>query len=294
MFLLQGMKRISKILILIIISLLFQDFGFKRTDYRKGMYRNVCKDLSGNALIYVIFVDSKETVKWTEFDIKSTLDSLEQTVRWLNEQASLNGISLNIKTDFYIGEYTTIKRSMPEGSVKNSVTEPNLKKGIQEMNNWADNIAKKAGASFRIVEKDGIPEVQNPRNKERVIAHLRDENNVESVALLFMVNNYYKKDISIALNTFATEEIEYAVVSYKYPSEIAHNILRLYGAAELYPTVFRKNTKKIEMAREWFPDDIMQDPYAKNIDELQIGDLTKYLIGWTNTIQSKYEILLTD
>lgn len=277
-----------------IFLIVFPGYGPKRIDYKKGMQRNVCKSFLNDILVYVVFIDSKETAPWTEFDIYSTLDSLAAAIHWLNEQAVKNGINLKIKTDYYIGEFATIKKSLPQGSVKKSVNEPNLKKGIEEMNNWADYIAKRVGATFNIVEKDGIPEVQNPRNKERLIAHLRDENNVESVALLFMVNNYYKKDISIALNTMGNEEIEFAVVSYKYPSEIAHNILHLYGAADLYQTIYRREEKKIELAKKYFPNDIMQDPYAKNINELEIGKFTRYLIGWTNKLNQKYQPLLTD
>jgi len=288
------MKRSYMIFTVLTVLIVLQGFGPKRTDFRKGMHKNVCKNLTNDILVYLIFIDSKATTPWTEFDIYSTLDSLALAVKWLQDQARQNGINLRIKTDYYIGEYATIKKSLPEGSVKKSLTEPNLRTGMKEMNDWADYIAKRAGTSFNIIEKDGIPEVQNPRNKERLIAHLRDENNVESVALLLMVNNYFKQDISVALNTLGTDEIEFAVVSYKYPSEIAHNILHLYGAADLYETEFRRNQKKITLAKDYFPKDIMQDPYAKSINRLEIGDFTKYLIGWDNNLEPKYEELLID
>jgi hypothetical protein len=48
---------------------------------------------------------------------------------------------------------------------------------------------------------------------------------------MFFVNNYFKADISIAMNTLSSDDIEFAIVSYKYPAEIAHNFLHLYGAA---------------------------------------------------------------
>ena len=288
------MKRFIKTGAILLVFLIIQGFGPRRVDYRKGMHRNVCKSFSNDVLVYLIFVDSKTTTPWTEFDIYSTLDSLALAVKWLREQAAINGMNLRIKTDYYIGEFATINKSLPQGSVKESLTEPNLRNGIKELNNWADFIAKKAGSTFNIVEKDGIPEVQNPRNKERLIAHLRDENNVESVALLLMVNNYFKQDVSVALNTLGNDEIEFAVVSYKYPSEIAHSILHLYGAADLYETEFRKNKKKIDKASQYFSNDIMQDPYAKNINQLEIGEFTQYLIGWKQTLKSEYNELLID
>ncbi|NJK96118.1 MAG: hypothetical protein HC905_15480 [Bacteroidales bacterium] len=190
-------------------------------DYRNAMYKNVCKDLKHDVLIYLIFVDNKTTAPWTEFDIQSTIDSVNIARLWLQEQARKNNIPLKIKTDYYIGpEYSTISKNLPQGTVYNSILEPNLTTGLKSINSWADAIAKKAGSTLNIPEKDGIPEVKTPRNKERLIAYLRDAYQVESVALLFMVNNYFKTDISVQINTFNTQDIEFAVVSYKYPSEI--------------------------------------------------------------------------
>lgn len=288
------MKR-SLIVILLIIANATGCISFKKLDYTRGKNTNVCKTLTGNVLLYTIFVDTRSTAPWTEFDIRSTLDSVRVAVNWVESKARENTIPLNIITDYYIGqEYTTVKKNLPEESVYLSATEPNLNKGLTALNKWSDYIARKAGASFPVPEKDGIPEIRKPKNKERLIAYLRDEYNVESVALLFMVNNYYKSDISLAINTLNTKDVEYAIVSYKYPSEIAHNFLHLFGAADLYPTIYKRNEKNTALAKAHFPNDIMRDPYAKKIRLLEIEDLTKYLIGWSNTLEPKYEPLLYD
>jgi hypothetical protein len=259
------------------------------------MYKNVCKDLTKEALAYFIFVDTKQTSPWTEFDLRSTLDSINVAINWLNQQAAKNKIYLRLRANYYIGNpYATVKKDLPQGNVEKTLTNSGLKQGIKDINLWADAIAKKVGSTFNIVEKDGIPDIKNPKNKERLIAYLRDENSVESVALIFMVNNYYRDDISMYFNTYTTDDVEFAIVSYKYPAEIAHNILCLYGAAPLYKSIFRRNVKKIEFARKEFPKEIMQDPYAKKINDLEISPLTKYLIGWTNKLDPKYHDLLTD
>jgi hypothetical protein len=291
-----GWMKIGKILLLsLFILILTTGLNYKRIDYREGMHKNVCKDLKNNVLVYFIFIDTKETSPWTEFDIRSTIDSVRAASKWLGEQAKRNGIQLNIITDYYIGkDITTIRKNLLNGNVYKTITTPNYKKGFKELNTWADNIAKKVGADVKLVEKDGIPEVQNPRNKERLIAYLRDEKQVESVALLYMVNNYYKEDISLVVNQFDTKDVEFAVVSYKYPSVIAQNILSLFGAADLYKSIYRRDDKKINMAATLFPDDIMQDVYAKDINKLDIGELTKYLIGWSSKTDPKYEPLLLD
>lgn len=289
------MKIISTLILLILFMILPSGYSIERMDYRKARYTNVCKDLKGEALLYFIFVDSRETAPWTEYDIQSTIDSVRVAINWLHIQARKNDIALNIIADFYIGkEYTTITKNLPSGSIFNSITQPNMKKGEALLNKWADGIAKTAGGSFPVYDKEGIPEINNPRNKERLVAYLRDANHVESVALLLMLNNYYKSDISIQMNTMDTDDVEFAVVSYKYPAEIAHNFLHLYGAADMYPTIYRKNEKKIRFLQNEFPKEIMLDPYGKNIWDLEISEYTKYLIGWSDRIAHRYEPYLTD
>jgi len=289
------MKKISLFLILIILSILISGFTIRKTDFRKGIKNNVCKDLSGKVLVYTIFVDTKTTSPWSEYDIKSTLDSIRVATRWIQQKAIDNNIKIQFTTDYYVGpEYTTIKKNLPEESIFLSVTKPNKKQGITNINKWSDYIARKAGDSFNITDKDGLPTIKKPKNKERLIALLRDQYDVESVVLLFMMNNYYKTDISIQLNTMHTKEIEYAIVSYKYPSEIAHNILHLFGAADLNETLYRKNTKSINFANNELPNEIMQDPFGKNINDLIISDYNKYLIGWDTGLTKEFEFLLYD
>ncbi|MBN1598144.1 MAG: hypothetical protein JW894_07605 [Bacteroidales bacterium] len=289
------MKIFKYLVVSVGILMIVSGFSYKRLDYRDGMYKNVCKDLKNNVLVYFIFVDSKSTSPWTEFDIQSTIDSMEAAINWIEDQARVNNVQLNIISDYYIGEeYTTVRKNLPYETVINSVTTPNFNKGLEELNKWADNIAKKVGTDVHIVEKDGIPEIKNPRNKERLVAHLRDEKQVESVALLYMVNNYYREDISIPVNHLNTDDVEFAIVSYKYPAVIAQNILNLFGAADLSKTLYRRNEQKIKLAMEFFPNDIMQDVYAKSLSKLEIGEYSKYLIGWKERLDPKYQPLLTD
>lgn len=289
------MRIFFRIVFLLVFSVIISSALPERLDYRKGRYTNVCKDLKGEVLLYFVFIDSKETSPWTEFDIISTIDSIGVAVQWLNQQAENNKIELQVKTEYFIGnEFATVNRNLPKGTVFKSLHEPNLKAGTASLNKWANYVSKTIGDSFYIVEKDGIRTQQAPRDAERLIAHLRDEFSVESVVLMFMVNNYFRTDISIALNTFDTKNVEYCIVSYKYPSEIAHNFLRLYGAADLYETAFRRSKAKIKLADQLFKNEIMQDSYAKDIWHQEMSEYTKYLIGWTDELPQEYEPLLTD
>jgi hypothetical protein len=282
-------------LILMLLLILPSSFKVNRIDYREGRFNNVCKDLKGDVLLYFMFVDSKYTSPWTEFDIQSTIDSIRAAINWLHLQAMENHIPLNIIADFYIGpEYTTIERNLPGPTVYESLTEPNPRKVRENIRRWSDGIAKIAGESVVLREKDGIPEIKTPKNKERLVAYLRDENKVESVALFYMVNNYYKTDVSMPVNIYHTDDVEFAIVSYKYASEIAHSFLHLYGAADMYETLLRRNARNIRTLTSLYPDEVMQEPYGKSLNDLTISDYTKYLIGWTEILDPVLVPLMED
>ena len=114
------------------------------------------------------------------------------------------------------------------------------------------------------------------------------------MAVMFLINNYFRSDISIAINTLNSDDVEFSVVSYKYPSEIAHNFLHLYGAADLNKSYFRRSQGKIKQAKEAFPNDIMSEVYSISLIDLEIGEFTEYMIGWTEELDEEYEPLLTE
>lgn len=264
-------------------------------DFRTGRHNNVCKALQHDVLLFFVFVDTRSTYPWTEFDILSTIDSIQVACRWIEKEAEKQYIPLRIKTDYYIGdEFATIEKNLSRESVKLTIDDLNLKEGMLSLSRWGDNISKVIGESLYMKEKDGIPTRKQPRTKERLIAFLRDEYKVESVALLMMLNNYFKTDISMAVNTLHNNDVEFSVVSYKYPSEIAHSFLHLYGAADLHETHFRRNGRNMKLANRAFPDDIMSDVYARSLTSLNIGDYTRYMIGWTDELDNKYEPLMTE
>lgn len=264
-------------------------------DFEQGRYRNVCKDLKNDVLVYFVFIDTRSTYPWTEFDIISTIDSIHTATRWLEEQARSREIPLRIKTDYYIGnEFTTVERNLPAKSVLDLIEGRGLFEGMLSLSRWGDNISKTIGESLYLKDKDGIPSRKQPTSKERLLAYLRDEYQVESVALLMMTNNYFKTDISLAVNTLVDEDVEFAVVSYKYPSEIAHSVLHLYGAADLSESPFRRSKSKIKLADRDFPDDIMGEVYARSLGELSIGEFTSYMIGWRDELDKSHESLLRE
>ncbi len=264
-------------------------------DFREGRYNNVCKDLKDQVLLYFVFIDTRTTYPWTEFDILSTIDSIHVATRWLEEQAGIHRIPLQIKSDYYIGdEYATIERNLPGRSIREIIGSSGLAGGMESLGRWGDYVSKIIGESLYVKEKDGIPLQRKPGNKERLVAYLRDEYQVESVALMLMVNNYFMNDISLSINTLNNDDIEFSIVSYKYPSEIAHSFLELYGAVDLHESPFRRNGRNIRLAGEYYPDDIMSDVYARSLTGLEMGAFTRYMIGWTDELEERFEPLLKE
>ena len=288
--------KIHRIISILLIAFLSVSAGpASRKDFSKARLNNVCKELRDDVLLYFVFIDTRTTYPWTEYDIMSTIDSIHVAKAWLEKQADKNGIPLNIKTDYYIGnEYTTINKNLPKKTVLESIEEPNFEKGISALNNWGDQVSKIVGESLYIKDKDGIPETSPPRTKERLIAHLRDEYRVESIALMFFVNNYFREDISIAINTMNTDDIEYAIISYKYPAEISHYFIKLFGGVDLYKSRERKSNRNVKLAHDKFPNDIMQNPDKKNIGDFTFGEFTQYMIGWKPELSPEYKPLLSD
>lgn len=289
------MRSIFRHLALFIILVTGMSASTPALNFMEGRYNNVCKDLANDVLLYFAFIDTRTTSPWTEYDILSTIDSIQVAVRWLEREAEVQGIPLKIKTDYYIGdEYTTIQRNLPRKSVKEVLEDMNLEDGMRSLSRWGDYLAKIIGESLYLREKEGLPSQKPPANKERLIAYLRDEYQVESVALMMFVNNYYRSDISVALNTLHDEDVEFSIVSYKYPSEIAHSLLHLYGAADLDASPFRRSRRNIQLARREFPDDIMSNVYARSLDDLEIGEYTRFMIGWSAELDRRYEPLMNE
>ncbi len=112
------MRSITTNLLLFILLIAGTSASTPSIDFRTGRYNNVCKDLKNDVLLYFVFVDTRTTSPWTEFDILTTIDSIQVTARWLEKQADMQQIPLKIKTDYYIGdEFATIERNLPRKSV---------------------------------------------------------------------------------------------------------------------------------------------------------------------------------
>lgn len=251
---------------------------------------NVCKRLSGHVVLYAIFVDTRYTQPWSEFDIKSALDSINKAKYWLEKQAKENNIELTVEIRCHQnGKTIPIVNNFPDRTLSGTLFSPFPSFGVPKLDRWSDRIARTAGLSL---PKDTSKRIKTPNrlsDRERLIARLRDIHTTDNVALMYFVNDYYTEDISLALHTGSSSAAEYAIVSYKRPAVIVHEFLHLFGALDLYISPFDRKKKsvkkKIEVMKK-FPNEVMAFAY-RQLDSLSISPFTKYLIGWENELDEK-------
>jgi hypothetical protein len=262
----------------------------------RSKQNNVCKILKGRVIVYAIFVDSKHSKPWTKYDINSTLDSLKIGMDWIMQKANADCIDLNIEIDFHKTAKGTIPiyNDFPRRTLSGTLYKTPLFSGIKDIYRWADKIAIEAGKSLPR-DTSWIIRTQNKaNNRERLVARLRDIHKTDNIALMYFINNYYAEEVSVTFDINSHENVEFSIVSFKKPAVIAHEFLHLFGAWDLYITPFdtkRSAIKKKKQAMELFPNEIMAFAY-KDIDSLEIGQFTKYAIGWEKQLDKKYSDLI--
>lgn len=252
---------------------------------------NVCKKLQGSVILYAIFVDTKDTKPWSEYDIMSTLDSIQRAVDWINQKAKENKKFLSIELAYHSNnQKVPIAMDLPKKTLSETLFQSNFTAGLKAVHKWSDKIAVSAGKSLPPDTSKIITTKNTLADKERLIARLRDIHKTDNVAIMYFINNYFKNEVSIAFNTNSLSEIEYSVVSFKKPSIIAHEFLHLFGAWDLYISPFEGNKndmKRKEFAMKEFPNEIMAFAY-RDIDSLDISPFTKYCIGWEKSLDKRY------
>lgn len=248
---------------------------------------NVCKKLSGNVVLYAIFVDTRFTQPWSEYDILSTLDSLNKAVLWLERQAKENNIPLDIIVKYHQnGKTIPLVGNFPDKTLSGTLFSPLPSFGVPKLDRWSDRLARTAGLSLPKDTSKIVKTFNRLTGRERLIARLRDLNKTDNVALMYFINDYYSEDISLALHTSNNASPEYAIVSFKRPAVIAHEFLHLFGALDLYISPFDKKKQTIKRRAEImkrFPNEVMAFAY-RQLDSLNISPFTKYLIGWNNEL----------
>lgn len=282
------MKKLAFILLSAIFLLGCQ--SIKEIDSRWARDHGIGSKLEGKTVVYTVFIDSKSSLFWTGFDIASTKDSLNKVFKWTENQAKRYGKNLEIIPEYYkAGSKHTFKKKLPYDKLSDAFKKDEMK-DQSKLDKWALSVIKKAEKSIKMPNGVRLPSKPRLKGFDKVVAKLKKKHNADNVAVFFMLNNYFKIDVSAIINNMAKEDdyTEYAVNNGKGTNLLANQLLSLFGAQGLNPDFnSRYKVKNIEMAKTDFPNDVMVN-YKDDLTKLDIGKFTAYMLGWRENIDSKY------
>lgn len=195
---------------------------------------------------------------WNEEEMTSMLAMLEASQEWMIAQARRYGQKLSFRNDRFMRNYEPVYiRSVYAGDSKRT-----LNKAIEQLN-FSDLSA--------FLEWYGF-----------------DQEKEKLKAILFVKDN----SRSHAYNYFSHEDVDIAVVYYRnhnIPSDkyvIAHEILHLFGAWDLYHGI-SQSREKAEQARALYPHSVMINTYH-NQSQLEVDELTAWRVGWHDDFKESY------
>ena len=230
--------------------------GF-RVDYDLG----TCRKLSGDVSVVLFYMDDFESC-WSDEEMESfTEKEVRPGLEFLEKEARLRGIDLilDIKqchSSFYDDE--VIKSVKETGRATIDVLDQ-ASKGIGY--NSDDEMIATLKAQYEtevvcitVFNKNGTAYAINPHRGETL--------SVEEHCIVFARDLHSEENSPIGSQA----------------SIVAHEMLHLFGAEDLYNTPERK-----ALARRHYPDDIMlgANYFIRTND---IGDATAFYIGWTDLI----------
>lgn len=248
---------------------------------------NVCKKLVEDVLVYPVFVQSKKGEKWNDALKKEYTDSLNVALKWIESKAVDNNVKLRFITEVHP---KTIVKGLPEKTISETNKMLSSSGDFTKFNKHYDGVSKMVSSSVTKAQENK-PLVTKIKNKERLVAQLRNTYNVESVVLMFVHLPEGLDNIYLTMNSLTNKDVEFNITTFKSPNVLAYQVLEIFGAA---PLMYSKNKKKEkeswEYVQENFPMDVMAN-LGRSINTLEIGSFTQYLIGWKSDYKEEYKQL---
>lgn len=219
---------------------------------------------------YVLTIFISET-EWKYAEKRKLYDSIYEAQDWIKAQAALYNKRLTFEGGNYGLQKTIILDTIASGT--GSGTEPV---------DWISKVLKKVGY----------------KNSLEFYAWAKKTTKSDNVLVLIVANKKgrgyameYSKDMEKVLY-FVEGCILYS--QYEdgqklYTASIAHEFLHLFGAWDLYKT-FEQSQENADKAKSLYPNDIMLR-IAFNIDDLHIGKLSAWRIGFSSKEESEFDSL---
>lgn len=241
------------------------------------------KALTGKNIIISVFIDDSESTMDTQTE-SEILNNTREAADWLEAEAQKRGITAQIitgkedhnlilrykysgtitDTDYNYDDILLMLKTLKIDSLYSTITEE-----YGEANIAVILFLNKPGRSFSLFsDSAAMPE------------------NLLAGELNPIDFRYFDVCVLFAYQVY-TENVY-------NPYIIAHELLHLYGAVDLYYKYSGNlqndamQAEKSIIAKRFFPNEIMYHHTPPN----EISDLTAYLIGWEETVPIKYAYLL--
>ncbi len=229
-----------------------------RVDYALG----ACQNLRGNVSVVLFYMDDFQS-SWTTDEIKDfTENEIKPGLTFLENEARQHGLDLHLH----------IKQSYSSLFYDDEVIL---------------DVAETGLATVDVLHQAAV--CLNYSTQHEMIADFKSAYETEVICLTI----FHKNGISYAINPHRGETlkiVEHCIIfahdldsSRHDPvgsksSVVAHEILHLFGAEDLYAPASRET-----LAGIYYPDDIMLSTHYTILSH-HIGDVTAFYIGWTDEV----------
>ncbi|MFP5039808.1 hypothetical protein [Parasediminibacterium sp. JCM 36343] len=258
------MKKIT-IFAILFISITFSSQGQDVGKWRAGSPFK----LTGGVYTLTCFV-SRPDEEWA-YDAKiKKLNVLKENQEWIKTQALKYGFSVDFSESGHLG-------------LKEDIKLPSIESGTgsgKEPVNLVSQVLYKAGYKSTLDLFDWVKHHTKAENLQ-VIIFAKGQGRGYSMASSSAMNKekYFVEGTVLYETSTSGKESS--------TSAIAHEILHLYGAWDLYKT-FCQTAENEKKARELFPNSVMLK-VSNNLNSLEVDKVTAWRIEWNNEPEEWYE-----
>lgn len=230
------------------------------------------RKMSGKTYVLVLFVSEKGQNGWTKADTRPVMDKIHKATNWISKKSKLYGVKNEFKV-YSLGSKEQIKlKRIPQGPSQRNGTSDILREAMIAAG-YDDGFDFFAYAKEKTsCDNCLVLIVSNTKGKSFATPESRET---------------YTKNVRTGC---APHQLESCLIFSKYNDgrniaapTIAHEILHLFGATDLYDS----NASRDKQMGQHFPNSIMRR-INYTFDKLELDPLTAYLIGLSNTYKDWY------
>ncbi|MCB1146346.1 MAG: hypothetical protein KDK38_06050 [Leptospiraceae bacterium] len=231
-------------------------------------------ELKGKIYSLVLFITDQQD-SWTKDEKLLMLEKQNQAQEWLVEQARRYNVDLSFECSGQFGFEEDIALDFVERGTASG----------RESVDWVSKILYKSGYQST---QDLVKWVKDNTECDQIQVIIFTKGKGNGYAMAY-ANNMSREKYFVE-GTMLYEK--YNNGSDKPPASIAHELLHLYGASDLYKT-FRQSAEKEKIARQKYPNSIMLK-VSYDINELEIDNFTAWAIGWHTEHEPIFDFLAAE